>query len=141
ENIVEANSKLALTQSVAEVAGPPITGILVKWISAPLAILVDALSFACSAISLALIRKPEPRRQPPPGRTHVLREISDGLRFALRDPVLRALLANVVTGAFFVGFYSSLYILFAVRELRLSTPMLGAVIAVGGAANVCGALI
>ena len=60
ENIVEANSKLALTESIADITGPGLTGLLVQLITAPMAILLDALSFVCSAISLWLIRRPEP---------------------------------------------------------------------------------
>jgi MFS family permease len=60
ENILEGNSKLALTESIAEIAGPGFTGILVQLITAPIAMLFDAASFVCSAISVWLIRKPEP---------------------------------------------------------------------------------
>ncbi len=61
ENILEGNSKLALTESAAEIAGPGLTGILVQLITAPMAMLFDAASFVCSAISVWLVRKPEPQ--------------------------------------------------------------------------------
>ena len=139
-NIVEANGKLTLTESIAEVTGPGLTGVLVQLITAPMAILLDALSFACSAVSLAVITKPEP---PPAGGSepHMVREIREGLRFSWRDPALRALILFTATSAFFLGFYTSLYELFANRELRVGPALLGAVISVGGIGSLFGSII
>ena len=138
--LVEANSKLALTESIADVTGPGLTGLLVQLITAPTAILLDAFSFVCSALSVWLIRRPEPRPEPSLA-PHVGREIAEGLRASWRNPLLRALLQRAGGGAFFAGFYGSLYFLFAVRELHISAILLGAIISVGGASNVFGALL
>src|SRR5438067_1253424 len=59
ERLVEGNSKLGLSASIAEVAGPGLAGSLVALATAPVAIVVDAASFLASALSLALIRTPE----------------------------------------------------------------------------------
>jgi predicted MFS family arabinose efflux permease len=139
DQLVDANSKLALTQSLAEVSGPGITGVLVQWITAPRAILLDALSYIVSAISLASIGFREPRFQPVPQR-RIASEIAEGLRFSWGNPILRSLLTFAAVGAFFLGFYGSLYILYTVRELRLSTAVIGVIISAGGAANFVGAL-
>ncbi len=138
--LVEGNSRMALTESLAEVAGPGITGLLVQWITAPLAILFDALSFFASALSIATIS----RREPPPSpalASHIGQEISAGLRFAWNQPLLKALLRRSATGAFFLGFISSLYIVFAIRVLGLNAALLGAVISIGGISSLCGALV
>ena len=140
ENILTGNSRLALTESIAQIAGPGIAGILVQLITAPMAMLFDAASFACSAISVWLIRKPEPL----PTRTlepHIGREISEGLRASWRDPLLRALAGRKATSAFFLGFGSSLYFLFAMRELRLTAALLGIIIAIGGTSGLFGAFL
>jgi predicted MFS family arabinose efflux permease len=104
-----------------------------------MAILFDAISFVCSAISVALIRKPEP---PPHPRAapHMGREIVEGLRASWHDPILRTLLLRSATASMFVGFGGSLYILYAVRELKIGPALLGVVIAVGGCSGVLGAL-
>jgi predicted MFS family arabinose efflux permease len=57
-----------------------------------------------------------------------------------RDISLRALVLRTACGAFFLGF-GSLYILYAIRDLRLSPAQLGFVISVGGAANLAGAVV
>jgi MFS family permease len=139
DNLLEGNSKLALSESIAGVVGPGVTGILVAAITAPMAILFDAISFVCSAISVALIRKPEPPPHPH-AAPHMGREIVEGLRVSWHDPILRTLLLRSATASMFVGFGGSLYILYAVRELKIGPALLGVVIAVGGCSGVLGAL-
>jgi MFS family permease len=139
-DLVEANSKLALTESIADVSGPGLTGLLVQLITAPMAILLDALSFLCSAVSVWLIRTPEPRPEPS-AVPHIGREIAEGLAASWRNPLLRALLERAASGAFFGGFFGGLYFLFAVRELHMTALLLGIVISVGGASNLLGALL
>lgn len=138
ENILEGNSKLALSGTIAEIAGPGLAGVLVQWITAPMAILFDAISFLWSAASVWLIRKPEPppepRREP-----HLGREILEGLRATWSDPLLRALAGRSVISAFFLGFPGSLYILFVTRELGVKPALLGAIIAAGGVGCLAGA--
>jgi MFS family permease len=138
-DLLEGNSKLSLSESVAGVVGPGLTGVLIAAITAPIAILFDALSFVCSAVSVWLIREPEPRPEPS-AAPHIGREIVEGLRASWREPILRTLLLRAATAAIFLGFGSSLYILFALRELRIGAALLGAVIAVGGCSGVFGAL-
>jgi predicted MFS family arabinose efflux permease len=138
--LVAANSKLALTESIADVTGPGLTGLLVQLITAPTAILVDALSFVCSAVSVWMIHRPEPVPEPSPA-PHVGREIAEGLSASWRNPLLRALLERAGTGAFFAGSLGGLYFLFAVRELHISAVLLGIIISVGGVSNLLGALL
>ncbi|MGO4881166.1 MAG: MFS transporter [Bryobacteraceae bacterium] len=139
ENLLEGNSKLALSENIAGVVGPGLTGILIKALTAPMAILFDALSFVWSAGAVWLIRKPEPRPRPS-AAPHIGREIVEGLRASWHQPILRSLLLRAGTAAVFVGFGGSLYILFAVRELKIGAALLGVVIAVGGVSGVFGAL-
>ncbi len=149
EHVVEGNSKLATTDSLAEIGGPAIAGFLIQVISAPLAILVDALTFAVSATSFALIRQPErkPERKPEPsaqavaqGRS-VRREIAEGISVILHDPVLRTLAIALALRSFFGNFYAALYDIYAVRELGMSAGLLGVSIAGGGIGALIGALL
>jgi predicted MFS family arabinose efflux permease len=140
DNILEANTKLTLSESVAEVAGPGLTGVLVQLLTAPVAIAFDAASFVSSAVSLWLIRKPEPRPEPRP-KPHMGHEIAEGLRLCWSDPYLRALAGRTATGALFQGFVTSMYILFALRVLHLNAAILGFIIAVGGVSSLLGAAL
>jgi len=136
--VLEGNSKLALSSSIAEIVGPGLTGILVQVFTAPMAILLDALSFLASALTVWLVRKPEPQVVPIPG-SHVWEELIAGMRAIAESPIRRAIAGHSATAGFFGGFFASLYVLYAISDLRLSPALLGGVIAVGGAGNVLGA--
>lgn len=140
ENILAANSKLAISDSIAEVTGPSAGGVLVQILTAPIAIAFDAGSFLVSAFSLALIRKPEAPAEAVTDRKHMLREIADGLHFCWHNIYLRPMILRMATGAFFAGFIMSLYELFTLRELHLSPALLGIIIAAGGGCALVGAI-
>ena len=137
DNLLEGNSKLAMSSSAAEIAGPSLTGILVQLITAPVAILFDAISFLISAASVALIRKPEPPHQPSSGQPHPIA----GLRFVFGHPLLRPLALFSVTAFLFLGFLGPLYVLYAIRDLRLTPAELGIAIGMGGVGSMIGATL
>jgi MFS family permease len=135
ENLLEGNSKLAMSASVAEIAGPSLTGILVQLITAPIAILFDAISFLVSAAGVILIRKPEQRYQAPTSAPHPIA----GLRFVFSHPLLRPLACFSITAFLSLGIIGPLYVLYAIRELHITPAELGIAIAMGGAGSLIGA--
>jgi Na+/melibiose symporter-like transporter len=139
EELLEGNSKLAQSSAVAEIVGPGLTGVLVQLITAPIAILFDALSFVVSAVSVAMIRKREPDSQPSSGSHHWKHETLAGLQFIFSHPLLRPLACFSACGFFFFGFMGTLYVLFAIRTLQLPPAALGLVIGVGGVGAMLGA--
>jgi hypothetical protein len=82
--------KLSASASAAELGGLPVAGWLVQLFTAPLTILIDAVSFAVSAISISLVRAPEQAAMPAV-QSSMRREIIAGLRFVLHHPLLRAI--------------------------------------------------
>jgi MFS family permease len=140
ENLVEGNSRLAMSEATAEVIGPGMTGVLVQILTAPIAIALDAVSFVISALSLMSIEKREPAPVRLPGED-ITAEILAGLRFSWNNPVLRPLLLRTATASFFVGFITSIYMVFAIRELKLTPALLGIVISIGGFSSLFGAWI
>ena len=140
DHVVEANAKLATSSSIAEIGGPGLAGALVQPFRAPFAILVDAISFVVSAISLALIRSPEPDRPPRTTGSHVRAEIAEGLR-AVRDHrvlwplALRSIVAHVAG-----SFYGVLYTIYLIDDLKLDPFLLGIVISAGGVGSLVGSL-
>jgi MFS family permease len=140
DRMLEANSKLTLSSTIAEIAGPGLTGFLVQAITAPIAILFDALSFLASALLLAGIRKREP---PPPRRPpeRVVTAALAGVRQIFADPILRPLGLRSATAWVFHGFLGVLYLLFAIDVLRLRPAVLGIVIATGGAGAMAGTFL
>ncbi len=138
--LLEGNHLLSISSATAEILGPSLTGVLVQLITAPIAILLDALSFLISAISLWSIRSSEPAPQPAP-RVPFRTEMLEGARVILAHGVLRALLFRSVTAFLFAGSVFSFYVLYAIRVLQLSPAALGLAIALGGAGSLAGGLL
>ncbi|MFD0633814.1 MFS transporter [Catenulispora yoronensis] len=90
--LVEGNSKLQGSASVAQTAGPGFAGYLVQALTAPTAVAVNALGFLASAVGIGAIRKAEPTPERPE-HPRLRAEIVEGLRVVLRHPILRVLAA------------------------------------------------
>jgi len=141
DRVVEGNSKLATSSSLAEIGGPGLGGALVQAFSAPFAILIDALSFVVSAISLALIRAPEPNRPRRTTTTPITTEILEGLRLVRSHPILVPLTLRSVIAHVAGSFYGVLYTIYLVDELQLTPFLLGVVISAGGVGALVGSLV
>src|SRR6185503_14178641 len=109
DRVVDANSKLATSSSIAEIGGPGLAGTLVQIAGAPFAILVDAFSFVATAVSLALIRSSEPLRPTRDKTTRIAREIIDGLLAVRRHAIVFPLALRSILGHVFGSFYGVLY--------------------------------
>lgn len=141
EHLVEGNSKLSASQSIAEMSGPGLAGVLVQLVTAPIAIVVDALSFFVAAGSLALIRMPEPRPAAATNMHSLLHEIGEGFRVTFSNRYLRAFAGEAATYNLFWQVILTVFILYAVRELHYSSGIIGLLFAVGSAGALCGALL
>jgi MFS family permease len=140
DRVVEGNSKLATSDSIAEIGGPGLAGALVQLIGPPLAILVDAISFLVSAISLVLIRTPEPPRPPRDTSTPIRREIVEGLQTVRRHRVLFPMALRSIVAHVAGSFYGVLYTIYLIDELKLNPFLLGVVISAGGVGALVGSL-
>ena len=141
EHIVEANSRLSTSEALTEIGGVSVAGVLIQVISAPFAMIFDALTFLFSAASVALIRKPEPAPRPPEERESMWREIVEGVRVVAHNPVLRTLAISMALRSFFGNFYGTLYDIYGIRDLGMTPAILGFVIAGGGIGALIGALL
>ncbi len=139
--LVEGNSKLSASQSTAEIGGPGLAGVLVQVISAPIAIIVDALSFGVAAISLLLIRTPEPLPETALKAQSPLREIAEGLQVTFRNRYLLAFVGEAATYNLFWQVILTVFILYAVRDLHLTAGLIGLLFAVGSTGALLGALL
>jgi MFS family permease len=138
DRLVEGNSKLATSSSLAEIGGPGLAGGLVQAIGAPLAILVDAISFLVSTISLILIRSREAPRQPRTVATPIRLEILEGLQLVRRHAVLVPLALRSIIAHVAGSFYGVLYTIYLIEDLQLSPLLLGVVVSAGGIGSLVG---
>ena len=142
-DLIAANSRFSASGSVAQAAGPGIAGLLTSLLGPPMAVAVDAASYAVSA--LILRRVPAAPRQGPstapmlPAQRSLRRQghlaltdIRDGLRLVFRTPAIRAsLLASTILNLFGYMFLA-IYILYMARELHLSQLTIGLILSGGG---------
>lgn len=143
--LVHANSRLAATSSAAEVSAFGIAGWLVQWLTGPIAIAIDAISFAVSAILLGGIRTPEPALVRAagvgPGLAVWWADARAGLRATFADPLQRTLAFADASIHFTFGLFTACYMLFVTRELALAPGPLGLVFAVGGVSGLIAATL
>ncbi|MFF5056066.1 MFS transporter [Micromonospora sp. NPDC000663] len=136
---VDANSKLSMSRSLSFIAGPAVGGGLVQALSAPVAIVVDAVSFLGSALLLGRI--PVTESPPPPSQSSTLRLVREGLVLVLRHPVLRAALGCTTTVNFFTFITAALLVLYASNDLHLSAGAIGVALGVGALGGLAGAAL
>ncbi|HEY3439050.1 MAG TPA: MFS transporter [Actinotalea sp.] len=140
EHIVEGNSKLQATQSVAGVAAPAIGGALLRVLSAPAVIGVTALTYLTSAAFVGRIRHVEQL----PAREHrrpLRTEIAEGMRFVVHQPLLRRIVACTSLSNLAGAVGNALLVLFALRVLGLDSASLGVVFSAGAVGGLAGALL
>jgi MFS family permease len=141
EHIAAGNSKLETSSALAEIAGPSLAGILVQAISAPFAILFDALSFLFSALCIGMIRVQEPSVLPIGEQQKVWRDVWEGLQVVWHDRRLRALATCIAMRNFFGGAFAALYTLYVVRELGMTPVVYGILVTMGGVGALLGSLV
>ncbi len=142
DQLVEGNAKLEGSRATAQLAGPGLAGGLIQWIGAPLAIIADAVSYLGSACFIFLIRRPEPPVAPhgPEGKPKIRTEIAQGLRYVLRNPLLRAIAACTGSSNLFSQIGFAVLILYSVRRLGLNPGQIGLIFALGNMGSLLGAL-
>jgi hypothetical protein len=140
DQLIEANGKLAVSESVIAIAGPGAAGGLVQLVGAPKAIIADAASYVVSAFSLRGVGASEM----PAGireRSSIWTEIREGIRELVRTPVLRALAVSVSVGTFGAVIQQTVLMLFLVRELGLTPAVIGISFACAGGGALIGATL
>jgi Na+/melibiose symporter-like transporter len=126
----QANSALATSSSAARVIGPGVAGLLVQWVTAPFAVLIDAVTFLISALSAALIGTPEPAVQVQERRLNLWQEMSAGLRVIADNPYLRTFaLSSAGLDIFWNALYA-VYVLYITRVLVLPPATVGLIFSV-----------
>jgi MFS family permease len=143
DSLVEGNSKLEVSRSGAQLAGPGLAGGLVEALTAPIAVLVDAVSFLASGLFLLGIKQEEraptrSERQAGPG---MKAEVLEGLRYVFGNRYLRWIAASTATFNFFSNLIFSVFLVYAVRELEIGPGLIGAIFSLASIGYLVGALL
>ena len=139
EQFVEATALLNGSRSLASVAGPAISGILIQLFKAPLALVADALSFLGSAFFLSRVSAPEPPIEHEPGT--IRQQLTSGLSFIFRDSIMRPTILSAATLNLFNFCFQGLFILYATTYLHVEPGILGLALGAGAIGGVIGAVI
>jgi MFS family permease len=132
---VESNSLVYASRAFSFVGGPSLGGLLVELLTAPFAMVADALSFLGSAFFLSRIRPTEPQADPG-GKG----SLTAGARFIARSPIVRASLVSASIVNFFDFLFITLYALYATRTLHVRPGVLGLILGAGAVGGVLGSL-
>lgn len=136
EQYVSASSLLYGSRAFSFVAGPSVGGVIVQVFKAPLALVIDAVSFLVSAAFLTRIDPPEAAVDEAEGG-----HVAAGLSYIRRTPTIRAALAATATVNFFNFMFWALFILFATRSLGVEPGTLGLVLGAAAVGGVIGSII
>ncbi|MFG2059065.1 MFS transporter [Micromonospora sp. NPDC048930] len=140
--LTRANARMEQSASVAQTTGPFLGGAVVTAVGAPVAMLVDAVSYLVSGLLLTTIRRPEPA--PAPARRHLGHELREGLSWVYRHPVLAPYALTLHARFLFASVASTGFTLLVVRGLdpgmseQRAAFGLGVVLALGGVGAVFG---
>jgi MFS family permease len=137
--VLAGNSAMETVRASGQVVGPGVGGWLVALAGAANVVLIQALTFVISALSLLAIKRRE-AEIPVREEHHTLRsQIAEGLSFVLRNRVLRAVAVTSAACNFAFAVAAAVTFIFASRVLELGPAAIGLVVATGSLAVVAGA--
>ncbi|MBI3522004.1 MAG: MFS transporter [Chloroflexi bacterium] len=131
-DIIEANGRIQASYAAASVIGPLAAGALLVLVPVEWLLLADALSFVVSAVALAFVARSFNRQAPAGEPTSIWADVMEGLRYVLRDPVLRSIsLMMAIINVVSVTTYAQI-VLFAKERYAASDAEVGLLYASGG---------
>ena len=136
ERYLEASSLLNGSRAFSFVAGPSVGGALVQALSAPVALVADAITFLCSAFTMSSISPVEPPTEPAQ-RGH----LKAGIRYIRNSPIVRASLLATATINFFNFVFWALFMLYATKTLGVRPGVLGLVLGAASIGGLIGSLV
>ncbi len=140
--LVEGNSKLELSRTASELAGPGLAGNLIQLLGAPLTLLGNAFLYLVSALTIWRIRiREQIDDQDHEREAGMWRRIQAGLGIVWRTGTLRAVVGTRGVLNFFNAMLEAVFVLYIVRVLDVGPANLGLVFSVGGLGFLAGALL
>ncbi|MER7908790.1 MFS transporter [Streptomyces sp. NPDC096068] len=141
EHLVEGNSKLQGTSSLAQIGGPGLAGLLIGWVTAPYALLINGASYLVSVVTLLTIRRPEPPPVVPERPTGLWKSVGDGIRIIWHSAHLRACALQSGLYNFCWMSLQTVFVLYAARRLDLSPGTIGLLLGTGAVGSLGGSLV
>lgn len=137
-DLERANSWIQSTESVGDLSGPGFAGLIVQVLGAPVALLLDSVSYLVSSLALTSLPKAEPIREPDAAPQSHRAAVLSGFRILWGSAVLRPIALAAAHFNLFTAMFFALFTLYTVRVLGFSPFLLGAVTMTGGVAGLLG---
>jgi len=132
-----ANARLQQSDAAAQTSGPALGGVLVAVLGAPVAVLVDAVSYLVAGLLTASIRAVEP--VPARLERHLRRELGEGVAWVYRHRTLRPMALTTHAWFLFFSVLGAVYAPFVLTTLARSPLALGVTLALAGVGGLLGA--
>jgi len=136
--LLKLNARMAIMGEGAGFVGPGLAGALINIFSAPFVLVVDAITFAVSYVSLRVIRTPEPPS--PKKRNTLVHDLKEGLRELWIRPNLRLITLEAVNGNIAFSVMIGQAIIFQRIDLGFEPALIGAVASAGFLGGLFGSL-
>lgn len=137
--VSDANSKLESTAQIARMGGPAFGGLLLKFISAPVLMIIDAVGYLASILALRGVtddEQPHDRTQ----HTRLVADIKEGLAFVAQHRIIRAITMCTGISNFFGTMVMTLMSIYVLRLLAFSPAVLGLIVGAGSLGGLLGAV-
>lgn len=140
DSLTDGNSKLELSRSTSQIAGPNLGALLVQVLSAPVCLVIDAASYLFSVVAILLI--PNTETPPPPQANRKMwSQIREGLAWVFQNRILWSIAACTATSNFFGSLSNTVYVLYLVHGLKLTGAWLGVIYGIGSVGGLLGAIV
>jgi len=136
--LLKLNARMAIMGEGAGFVGPGLAGALINIFSAPFVLVVDAITFAVSYVSLRAIRTPEPPS--PKKRNTLVHDLKEGLRELWIRPNLRLITLEAGNGNIAFSVMIGQAIIFQRIDLGFEPALIGAVASAGFLGGLFGSL-
>ncbi|HEV2414040.1 MAG TPA: MFS transporter [Candidatus Dormibacteraeota bacterium] len=140
DRLVQANTRMQSSFTVASLVGPGLAGATVQLLTAPIAIAVDAVSFVVGSLTAAWTRVDEilPTH---PAKARPVADAIEGQRWMWRQPLVRAVSLTILLNNGGNNVVFAVYVLYFVTQVGITPAQLGLVFAVAGTTALLGARI
>ena len=140
DQLSDGNSKLELRRSAAQSAAPASAACSIGILTAPVAVLADAISFVVSAPADGA-HSHNGAKAVAEDRRSLLSELWEGLRYVVKNEYVRGMATSVAIFNFFGNVGGSIILVYFVRELGLSATTIGLVFGLGNVGFLVGAML
>jgi MFS family permease len=137
ERLVEANSRIQSSLTIANLVGPGVAGAAVQVLTAPVAIAFDAVSYLVGSATSAWTRAVETVPLASGGRPSA--EAKEGQAWLWRQPLVRAITMTIVINNGGGNVTFAVYVLYFVTQVGITPFQLGLIFAISGVSSLLGA--